>query len=110
MFLKAGTTVYHQAVAASEATLAPYIALVNPRFDPEAIPARNRLLARLSKLLQCILRWRKYTGEKFGVGEMATRLVAKCMLPVAETGWEVGGGDRMRKVHVLAKSFGLGKI
>lgn len=96
--MTAVVTVFQQAVTAAERLLAPYLVLVNPRFDPEAIPARRRLLARYSKLLHCLLRWRKYTGERFGIGEAATRLVGECMVPVAETGWEVGGEERMRKV------------
>ncbi|EIN12920.1 hypothetical protein PUNSTDRAFT_97886 [Punctularia strigosozonata HHB-11173 SS5] len=98
ILLKAAVSVFSDAVTAMTNVITPYMTLVNPRFDPEAIPARRRLLTKQSKLLQCMLQWRKYTGEKFGMGELVTTLVGECMLPIAETGWEVGGEERMRKV------------
>ncbi|CUA73263.1 Pre-B-cell leukemia transcription factor-interacting protein 1 [Rhizoctonia solani] len=66
-------------------------------FDPEGVPARNRYLAKVSKLLANLVAWRKYTGEKFGVGELIERVLGKVMLPVAEGGWEVGGEEILRK-------------
>ncbi|QRW20232.1 Pre-B-cell leukemia transcription factor-interacting protein 1 [Rhizoctonia solani] len=57
-------------------------------FDPEGIPARTRYLVRVSKLVANLVAWRKYTGEKFGVGELIERVLSKVMLPVAEGGWE----------------------
>lgn len=69
-----------------------------PAFDPQAPPARRRFLARRLKLLRNLVRWRKYSGERFGVGELVTQLLRDCMLPIAESGWEVGGEDIMRKV------------
>jgi GC-rich sequence DNA-binding factor len=77
----------------------PYLALHNPRFDPEAIPARRRFLARRVKLVKNIVRWRKYTGELFGIGDLITKLVNDCMLPIAESGWDVGGEEVMREVR-----------
>ncbi|KEP54034.1 putative GC-rich sequence DNA-binding factor [Rhizoctonia solani 123E] len=66
-------------------------------FDPEGVPARNRYLVKVSKLLANLVAWRKYTGEKFGVGELIERVLGKVMLPIAEGGWEVGGDDVLRK-------------
>jgi len=60
--------------------------------------ARQRFLARLTKLVQNIIQWRKYTSERYGIGELATRLVNKCIAPVAESGWDVGGMESVRKV------------
>jgi len=66
-------------------------------FDPQAPPARRRFLARRLKLVRNLSRWRKYTGERFGVGELVTRVLRECMIPVAEGGWEVGGTEIMAK-------------
>ncbi|ELU38978.1 hypothetical protein AG1IA_06997 [Rhizoctonia solani AG-1 IA] len=66
-------------------------------FDPEGIPARTRYLVRVSKLVANLVAWRKYTGEKFSVGELIERVLSKVMLPVAEGGWEVGGEGILRK-------------
>lgn len=89
---------FEDAVQSTESTFAPYFAVNKPRFDPEAIPARRRVLTRCYKLLQNLLQWRKFSGERFGVGRLASRLVDSCMIPVAESGWEVGGEECMRKV------------
>ena len=99
MLLKSVYTVFSNAVETSVATLVPYLSLNQPLFDPEAIPARKRYLARRRKLLNNILRWRKYTGERFGIGLLVTQLLNDCMLPVAESGWEVGGEECMKKVR-----------
>ncbi|KAI0330494.1 GCFC-domain-containing protein [Cubamyces sp. BRFM 1775] len=98
MLLKAVYTVFAAAVAATETSLRPFLELNQPRFDPAAIPARRRFLTRRYKLLRNLLQWRRYAGDKYGLGALATRLVTSSMLPVAETGWEVGGEDIMRKV------------
>ncbi|CEL62527.1 GC-rich sequence DNA-binding factor 2 OS=Homo sapiens GN=GCFC2 PE=1 SV=2 [Rhizoctonia solani AG-1 IB] len=66
-------------------------------FDPEGVPARTRYLAKVSKLVANLVAWRKYTGEKFGVGELIERVLSKVMLPIAEGGWEVGGEGILRK-------------
>ncbi|CAE7116046.1 unnamed protein product, partial [Rhizoctonia solani] len=44
-------------------------------FDPEGVPARNRYLVKASKLLANLVAWRKYSGEKFGVGELIERVL-----------------------------------
>lgn len=98
MLLKAVYTIFNEAVTATETELVPFVALNQPRFDPAAIPARRRFLARRHKLLRNLLQWRRYAGDRYGLGNLATRLVTGSMLPVAETGWEVGGEEIMRKV------------
>jgi hypothetical protein len=52
----------------------------------------------MSKLLANLLAWRKYTGERYGIGELVERLLGRVLLPVAEGGWEVGGENVIRKV------------
>jgi GC-rich sequence DNA-binding factor len=106
MLLKSVFAVFQRATSAAESTLASYLALNSPRFDPEAIPARRRYLNRCSKLVTNVMRWRKYTGERFGIGMLITRFSTDCMLPVAESGWEVGGEDSIRKVS-KSKSISL---
>ncbi|RPD62638.1 GCFC-domain-containing protein [Lentinus tigrinus ALCF2SS1-7] len=98
LLLKSVHTVFSEAVEATETTLAPFLELNQPRFDPAAIPARRRFLTRRYKLLRNLLQWRKYAGDRYGLGTLATRLVGSSMMPVAESGWEVGGEDTMRKV------------
>jgi len=102
--LKSVYTSFLTSITTVTTLLEPYIALDRPQFDPEAIPARQRFLARRIKLLQNILRWRKYTGEKFGIGELAMRLVSRCIFPVAESGWEVGGEESVSKIVSLLPS------
>ncbi|TDL23255.1 hypothetical protein BD410DRAFT_787584 [Rickenella mellea] len=92
---------FREAVNATAATVHTYTQLNQTHFDPQAIPARRRFLVRRVKLVSNIMRWRKYTGERFGIGELVTKVVAQCMSPVAESGWEVGGEEVMRKVAKL---------
>lgn len=99
MFLKSVYTVFQYAVESTERSLTPYIALNQPLFDPESIPARRRYLARCRKLLNNMVRWRKYSGERFGIGLLITRLLSNCVLPVAESGWEVGGEEYVKQVR-----------
>ncbi|KAH7336933.1 nineteen complex-related protein 2-domain-containing protein [Rhizoctonia solani] len=70
-------------------------------FDPEGVPARTRYLGKVFKLLANLVAWRKYTGEKFGIGELIERTLVKIMLPIAEGGWEVGGEGILRKLVYL---------
>ena len=102
MLLKSVYTVFQRADESTQTTLTPYLALNNPRFDPEAIPARQRYLTRCRKLLSNVVRWRKYSGERFGIGTLLTTLSTNCMLPVAESGWDVGGEHSMREVRTNA--------
>jgi GC-rich sequence DNA-binding factor len=98
MLLKSVFTVFANEASSAESILAPYLSLNRPPFNPESILARQRFLARLTKLVQNIIQWRKYAGERYGIGELATRLVNKCIAPVAESGWDVGGMESVRKV------------
>ena len=101
MLLKSVLSVFKKSVEITGDTLAPYLQLNNPKFNPQAIPARRQYLTRRYKLLNNLLRWRKHIGGKFGVNEMIIAHVSNNMLPVAETGWEVGGEEIMRKVCKL---------
>ncbi|KAI1794968.1 GCFC-domain-containing protein [Ganoderma leucocontextum] len=98
LLLKSVYTVFNAAVTETETALTPFLELNQPRFDPQAIPARRRFLTRRHKLLRNLLQWRKYAGDRYGLGNLATRLVTSSMFPVAESGWEVGGEEIMRKV------------
>jgi len=98
--LKSVVKAFGTAITETESLVAKYTSPSHPvtSFDPEAIPARQRFLARRVKLLMNLLRWRKYTGEKFGEGLLVERLVEGCLLGVAEGGWEIGGEGVVRKV------------
>ncbi|KAL1745260.1 nineteen complex-related protein 2-domain-containing protein [Schizophyllum fasciatum] len=99
---KAVIAVFQRAVASAEGLLVQYKAHGYARpFDPEAIPARRRYIARHVKLLQNMLRWRRYTEERFGVGALVERLVGGIILYAAEGGWEVGGADLAEKVKEM---------
>lgn len=98
--LKSVSDVFREAVVSTQTLLAPSLGPTNPGapFDPQSLDARRRFLARRLKVLTNLLKWRKYTGERFGLGEHATLLVRRCIFPVAERGWEVGGEEILRKV------------
>jgi GC-rich sequence DNA-binding factor len=102
MLLKSVQISFQKALNETDGLVSKYMILNDPRFDPETIPARRRFLARRIKLLQNIIRWRKYTGEKFGIGELSTKLLTNCILPVAESGWDVGGEEYIHKVMPFA--------
>ncbi|KAA1469958.1 GCFC-domain-containing protein [Dentipellis sp. KUC8613] len=97
-FLKTVVDTFKESFVESYRLEKQYLDLNQSRFDPEAVPARRRLLTRQRKLLTNILRWRRYTGEQFGIGELVTKLVENCMMPIAESGWDVGGEESLRKV------------
>ncbi|KAL4245564.1 Intron Large complex component GCFC2-like protein [Abortiporus biennis] len=101
MLFKAVFIVFQKAVTSTNSTLERYLTLNMPKFDPEAIPARRRFLSKRRKLLTNLLRWRRYTGERLGIGALATTLVERSMLPMSESGWEVGGEEVMTKVYDL---------
>ncbi|KAJ6462024.1 nineteen complex-related protein 2-domain-containing protein [Mycena vitilis] len=57
-------------------------------FDPASIPARTRFLNRRTKLLRNVVKWRKYTGERFGIQESISRLariIAASVHPVKQS-------------------------
>lgn len=98
MVLKSVYTTFENVVIAAESLLSPFIRYNNPQFDPEGIAARRRLLTRASKLIDMMLRWRKYTGEKLGLGQLCVRFVNNYVLPISRSGWEVGGEEKARQI------------
>ena len=98
MLLKSVLAVFKNTTDATGDMSAPFLQLNRPQFNPQAIPARRQYLIRRFKLLSNLLRWRKHIGGKFGINDIITAHVNHNMLPIAETGWEVGGEDVMRKV------------
>lgn len=99
--LRAVYKVFADEVDATHALLLPYMSVNQPPFNPNAIPARRRFLNRRAKLIQNIVRWRKYTKEHFGIGGLVSRLLVQDFMPVAESGWAVGGEECARKVSRL---------
>lgn len=96
---------FESAIADTESQISKYRSSRRaPAFDPETIPVRRRFLARRVKLLQNLLRWRKHTGERFGVGALTTRLVDGCIVDVAQYGWEAGGDEFARQVRIVCSS------
>lgn len=98
MFLNTVLNVFQNAVNDFMSSQGPFLAKDNPPFHPEAIPARKRVLARRKKLINNIIRWRKYTKSLFGIDEVAKSFLVDCILPVAKSGWDVGGEECIRSV------------
>ncbi|VDB84202.1 unnamed protein product [Peniophora sp. CBMAI 1063] len=101
MYLKAIVSVFQTAVEDTITSQHAHLDLNESQFNTDAIPARRRLLAHHRKLVANILRWRKYSGPLFGVDQLLERLVGEAMLPVAESGWDVGGEEAMRETSKL---------
>jgi len=101
MFLKAALSVFLDAVNDLMSSQAPFLALNNPPFHPEAIQARRRLLARQETLLINIIHWRKYTASVFGIDDVAKNLLINCIVPVAKSGWDVGREVCLRRIARL---------
>ncbi|KAG2151320.1 GCFC-domain-containing protein [Suillus clintonianus] len=101
MILKSVNSVFERSVSTWESMLAPFIALNRPVFDPDAIAARRRLLRHASKLFDTLIRWRKYTGERLGIGDLCIRHMNNVVLPIAESGWEVGGEEITREMIAI---------
>ncbi|KAE9393862.1 hypothetical protein BT96DRAFT_978753 [Gymnopus androsaceus JB14] len=105
IFFKAVIMCFTNAVSDTESLLAKFTSTAGSRsasaFDPEAIPARTRFLARQVKLVTNLMRWRRCTGELFGVGQLITRIVDGCMLDVADNGWDVGGEEALKKITAI---------
>ena len=55
-------------------------------------------MVRQLKLLRNLVRWRKHTGDRYGVDMLVKSFVGTCILDVAEGGWEVGGEEIAHKV------------
>ncbi|KAG9315745.1 GCFC-domain-containing protein [Chiua virens] len=99
--LKSVHTTFEKAMSNAGQLLVPYLNLANSPFDPEMVPSRQRLLSRAVKLLENMLRWRKYAGDKHAVGKLCAQLINDYIFPIAETGWEVGGERKVRQVMAL---------
>ncbi|KAF9263422.1 hypothetical protein L218DRAFT_980230 [Marasmius fiardii PR-910] len=99
---KVVVTCFEKVISETEAQLTRYTSTAGtrpaPAFDPESVPSRQRYLSRQIKLLTNLLKWRKSTGERFGLGQLVTRLVDNVIVVVADTGWEVGGADVVQTV------------
>jgi GC-rich sequence DNA-binding factor len=99
MFLKSVFDIFQDAMNDISSLQDPFLALDSPPFHPEAITARRRLLIRQGKLMTNIIRWRRYMGSLFEIDEVAKNLLLNCILPVARTGWDVGGEVCVRRVR-----------
>jgi GC-rich sequence DNA-binding factor len=90
---------FQSAITDTETSLAKFKRAQRlPGFNPDSVRSRRRFLFRRVKLLRNLLRWRKYTGERFGLDVLVGRLVDVCILEVAQSGWDVGGEDIARQV------------
>jgi GC-rich sequence DNA-binding factor len=100
MLLKSIFNVFSAAVSDSEALLQHHNASSSQpsSFNPESIPARRRILARQSKLLANILRWRRFCKDRLALNTLVTRQL-NLINVYAGTGWEVGGQEFMQKIH-----------
>lgn len=98
MLLKSVSLVFQAVTDAEEELIGPYLQANQPRFNPEAIPARRRYLNRRVKLVQTLLRWRKHFGKGSEIGDLVKRVLDVVIVPVADGGWEVGGEECLRKV------------
>jgi GC-rich sequence DNA-binding factor len=99
MLLKSVSLVFQAALDAEEKLIGSYLEANQPRFDPEAIPARRKYLNRRVKLVQTLLRWRKHYGKAPGIEGLVKRVVDVVIIPVADGGWEVCGEECLRKVR-----------
>ncbi|KAL4080710.1 GCFC-domain-containing protein [Scleroderma citrinum] len=98
MVLKTVYTAFENAVVAAETLSSPFVRFNSPEFDPDGIATRRRLLTRASKLLNMMLGWRKYAGDKLGMGQLCVRFINNYVLPIARSGWEVGGEEKVRQM------------
>lgn len=67
-------------------------------FDPASIPARQRYMNRIRRLVENVIKWRRYAKERDGLGLMVSELVEVVLLGVAEGGWDVGGREVLERV------------
>ena len=108
MILKSVSLAFQTVIDCEEELIRPYLTVNQPRFDPEAIPARKRYLNRRVKLVQTLLRWRKHFGKCAVAEGLVKRAVDGMIVPVADGGWEVGGEECLRKVRLGVSTVGLG--
>lgn len=102
MLEKSVIGVFEKEISTTQALLAKYAARPTPPgFNPESIPSRKRFLNKRRKLLTSLLRWRKFTGDRFGVRQLVNQLVEGCMMGIALGGWEVGGMEIAMQVRII---------
>ncbi|KAJ7159856.1 nineteen complex-related protein 2-domain-containing protein [Mycena crocata] len=90
VLLKSVLSAFQTAITDTENLLQRYNSAVSATgFDPAAIPARTRFLNRRTKLLRNLVKWRKYTGERFGIAQSIGRLV-DLISETARGGWNGG--------------------
>ncbi|KAJ7677425.1 nineteen complex-related protein 2-domain-containing protein [Mycena rosella] len=91
LLLKSVLIAFQTAIADTEKLVEKYkLSASAGGFDPASIPARTRFLNRRMKLLRNIIKWRKYTGDRFGIGESISRLVDGSICGIARDGWDGG--------------------
>ncbi|KAJ3784612.1 nineteen complex-related protein 2-domain-containing protein [Lentinula aff. detonsa] len=108
IFQKAVISCFAEVVSENEALLVKYTADYQSAsgFNPEAIPARKRYLAQQVKLIKNLIKWRKSTGELFGVGQLITRVLDGLILNAADSGWDVGGEEALKEIaSILPKDL-----
>ncbi|KAI0053189.1 hypothetical protein FA95DRAFT_1552680 [Auriscalpium vulgare] len=106
ILMKAITSAFSAALDALLAAQKPYLAVAVAPFSPDAVPARRRALARQRKLLAGLVRWRRCARGLYGVDALVAALLEEGMVPLAQSGWEVGGEEGVRAaVRMLPKEL-----
>ena len=103
MLIKSLTPPFREAIEATRSLILPSLDAHNPppAFDPASVKSRRRFLIRRTKLLVNLITWHKAVGEVPEIDELVRKLLVDVMLPIAQTGWDVGGQEIMSKVNVL---------
>ncbi|KAK7005823.1 GC-rich sequence DNA-binding factor-like protein [Favolaschia claudopus] len=98
-----------QAAIADQASLAEKYqsAGAASAFNPASIPARTRYLNRRLKLLKNLVRWRKYAGERLGIGESIRGLVDG-ITETAQGSWD-GGQTFVDQIRTIVASLPASK-
>ncbi|KAJ7432756.1 nineteen complex-related protein 2-domain-containing protein [Mycena galericulata] len=110
ILLKSVLTVFRAAISENEKTVENIkSAKAAAAFDPASIPARSRFLNRRIKLLRNLVKWRKYSGERFGIGDTISRLVDGSISDIARGGWD-GGHPFIEQAHSLVASVQPAKL
>lgn len=63
-------------------------------------------MVRQLKLLINLIAWRRLASDvpELEVDDSVKRLINEIMTPVANTGWEVGGGELLQEVSITHRS------
>ncbi|KAF8171926.1 nineteen complex-related protein 2-domain-containing protein [Mycena galopus ATCC 62051] len=111
VLLKTVLAVFEAAIADSTTLVEKYklasSAGAAAAFDPASIPARTRFLNRRTKLLRNLIKWRKYTGERFSIDKTISRLV-ESISDTAQGGWD-GGQLFIDQAQTIVKSVSPAK-